>query len=190
MSPYWIVFGKACHLPNIELTRLSSNATWPTTKPENKGSSNYKNWTNFAWKPVRTPRSINPEEGVPSRPESKLCSRWDGPFVITNIFPYGVVELKDENTKNTFQVNGHQEGPAPTVGEMENISLMEPASPNDTPWASLRIPSVFIFVFFYFQNKTVNQVCADSGSISAGSGPTSLTTSQSQKTKINLNLRG
>ncbi|RDY03214.1 hypothetical protein CR513_13239, partial [Mucuna pruriens] len=35
--------------------------------------------------------------------ESKLRSRWDGPFVITNVFPYGVVELKDENTKNTFQ---------------------------------------------------------------------------------------
>ncbi|RDY10705.1 hypothetical protein CR513_04740, partial [Mucuna pruriens] len=39
---------------------------------------------------------------------SKLHSRWDGPFVITNIFPYGVVELKDEHTNSTFQVNGHQ----------------------------------------------------------------------------------
>ncbi|RDY00912.1 putative mitochondrial protein, partial [Mucuna pruriens] len=28
----------------------------------------------------------------------KLRSRWDGPFVITNVFPYGVVELKDEHT--------------------------------------------------------------------------------------------
>ncbi|RDX97069.1 hypothetical protein CR513_20196, partial [Mucuna pruriens] len=42
------------------------------------------------------------------------------------------VELKDENTKNTFQINGHQikcfhEGLASTVGEMESISLMEPA---------------------------------------------------------------
>ncbi|RDX95481.1 hypothetical protein CR513_21997, partial [Mucuna pruriens] len=38
----------------------------------------------------------------------KLRSRWDGPFVFTNIFPYGVVELKDEHTNSTFQVNGHQ----------------------------------------------------------------------------------
>ncbi|RDX69866.1 Gypsy retrotransposon integrase-like protein 1, partial [Mucuna pruriens] len=33
----------------------------------------------------------------------KLRSGWDGPFVITNIFPYGVVELKDEHTNSTFQ---------------------------------------------------------------------------------------
>ncbi|RDY03753.1 hypothetical protein CR513_12613, partial [Mucuna pruriens] len=33
----------------------------------------------------------------------KLHSRWNGPFVITNVFPYGVVELKDEHTNNTFQ---------------------------------------------------------------------------------------
>ncbi|RDX81565.1 hypothetical protein CR513_37738, partial [Mucuna pruriens] len=32
----------------------------------------------------------------------KLHSRWDGPFVITNVFPYGVVKLKDEHTNNTF----------------------------------------------------------------------------------------
>ncbi|RDX80260.1 hypothetical protein CR513_39208, partial [Mucuna pruriens] len=104
--------------PNIKLTRLSRNATWPTTKPKNKGSSNYTNWTNFAWKPMRTLGSI-----------SKLHSRWDGLFVITNVFPYGVVELKDENPNNTFKVNGHQiklfhKGPTPIVGEMESISLM------------------------------------------------------------------
>ncbi|RDX76429.1 hypothetical protein CR513_43571, partial [Mucuna pruriens] len=68
----------------------------------------------------------------------KLRSRWDGPFVITNVFPYGAVELKDEHTNNTFQVNRHQiklfhEGPVPTMGDMETILLMEPAQPNDTP---------------------------------------------------------
>ncbi|RDX94194.1 hypothetical protein CR513_23450, partial [Mucuna pruriens] len=72
------------------------------------------------------------KEGVSSRPESKLRSRWDGPFVITNVFPYGVVELKDENTNNTFQVNRHHlkefhELPTPTVGEVESILLVEPA---------------------------------------------------------------
>ncbi|RDX90371.1 hypothetical protein CR513_27778, partial [Mucuna pruriens] len=68
----------------------------------------------------------------------KLCSRWDGPFVITNVFSYGLVELKDENTNNTFQVNRHQiklfhESPTPTAGDLETISLMEPTSPDDTP---------------------------------------------------------
>ncbi|RDY14621.1 Retrovirus-related Pol polyprotein from transposon 17.6, partial [Mucuna pruriens] len=68
----------------------------------------------------------------------KLRSRWDGPFVITNVFPYDVVELKDEHTNSIFQVNGHQlklfhEGLAPIVGDMETISLMEPAPSDDTP---------------------------------------------------------
>ncbi|RDX69700.1 Pro-Pol polyprotein, partial [Mucuna pruriens] len=68
---------------------------------------------------------------------SRLCSKWDGPFVITDVFPYGVVELKDEHTNNTFQVNGHQiklfrEGPAPTMGKIETISLMELAPSDDT----------------------------------------------------------
>ncbi|RDY00263.1 Retrovirus-related Pol polyprotein from transposon 17.6, partial [Mucuna pruriens] len=38
----------------------------------------------------------------------KLHSRWDGPFVITNVFPFGVVEVRDEANNKTFQVNGHQ----------------------------------------------------------------------------------
>ncbi|RDX94451.1 hypothetical protein CR513_23164, partial [Mucuna pruriens] len=68
----------------------------------------------------------------------KLHSRWDRPFVITNVFTYDAVELKDETTNSTFQVNRHQlkifhEGPMLLVGEMERISLMEPAMPNDTP---------------------------------------------------------
>ncbi|RDX66639.1 hypothetical protein CR513_54577, partial [Mucuna pruriens] len=67
----------------------------------------------------------------------KLRSRGDGPFVITNIFPHGVVQLKNEHTNNTFQVNGHQiksfhEGPAPTINDMEIISLVEPAPPDGT----------------------------------------------------------
>ncbi|RDY10010.1 hypothetical protein CR513_05540, partial [Mucuna pruriens] len=67
----------------------------------------------------------------------KLRSRWDGPFVIINIFPNGAVQLKDEHSSSTFQVNGHQikpfhEGPAPIIGDMEIISLMEPAPPNGT----------------------------------------------------------
>ncbi|RDY05963.1 gag-pol, partial [Mucuna pruriens] len=69
---------------------------------------------------------------------SKLCSRWDEPFIITNVFPYSAVELKDEHTNNTFQVNGQQiklfhEGPTSIVGDMKTISLMEPAQPDDTP---------------------------------------------------------
>ena len=37
----------------------------------------------------------------------KLRSRWLGPFVITNIFPFGAVEIKNEVTNKIFKVNGH-----------------------------------------------------------------------------------
>ncbi|GJW22831.1 reverse transcriptase domain-containing protein [Tanacetum coccineum] len=38
---------------------------------------------------------------------SKLKSRWSGPFTITEVFPYGTVELSQPNSPN-FKVNGHQ----------------------------------------------------------------------------------
>jgi len=36
----------------------------------------------------------------------KLRSKWDGPYVITKVFPYGAVEVFDEATNSTFKVNG------------------------------------------------------------------------------------
>ncbi|RDY07213.1 hypothetical protein CR513_08704, partial [Mucuna pruriens] len=67
----------------------------------------------------------------------KLRFRWDEPFVITNIFPHGAVQLKEEHTNRTFQVNGHQvkpflEGPAPIGENTEIISLVEPTPPDGT----------------------------------------------------------
>ncbi|GJX12138.1 reverse transcriptase domain-containing protein [Tanacetum coccineum] len=37
----------------------------------------------------------------------KLKSRWSGPFTITQVFPYGTVELSQANGPN-FKVNGHR----------------------------------------------------------------------------------
>ncbi|XP_076919413.1 uncharacterized protein LOC143580203 [Bidens hawaiensis] len=36
----------------------------------------------------------------------KLNSRWSGPFTITEVFPYGTIEIEDESGK--FKVNGHR----------------------------------------------------------------------------------
>ncbi|RDX99598.1 hypothetical protein CR513_17330, partial [Mucuna pruriens] len=68
----------------------------------------------------------------------KLRSKWDGPFVITNVFSYGVVEVRDEANNKNFKVNGHQiksyhKGLTPMVDEVESISLMELALSKDTP---------------------------------------------------------
>ncbi|GJS70545.1 reverse transcriptase domain-containing protein [Tanacetum coccineum] len=37
----------------------------------------------------------------------KLKSRWSGPFTITQVFPYGTIELSQANGPN-FKVNGHR----------------------------------------------------------------------------------
>jgi hypothetical protein len=38
----------------------------------------------------------------------KLRSRWIGPFVITNVFPHGAVEIQSLTTSKVFKVNGHR----------------------------------------------------------------------------------
>ncbi|XP_070672599.1 uncharacterized protein [Malus domestica] len=38
---------------------------------------------------------------------SKLNSKWIGAFVITNVFPYGAVQIQSFKTGQEFKVNGH-----------------------------------------------------------------------------------
>ncbi|GKE71448.1 hypothetical protein Tco_1529520, partial [Tanacetum coccineum] len=37
----------------------------------------------------------------------KLKSRWSGPFTVTQVFPYGTIELS-QNSGPNFKVNGHR----------------------------------------------------------------------------------
>jgi hypothetical protein len=50
----------------------------------------------------------------------KFQSKWIGPFVVTNFFPYGVVDIKSESTKGSFKVNGHR-----FKHSHENLSLVD-----------------------------------------------------------------
>ncbi|RDX65363.1 pol, partial [Mucuna pruriens] len=114
MSPYQIVFGKVCHLP----VEIEHRAYWEL---EELCLEAYENFRIYKEKLIT----------------SKLRSRWDGPFVIISVFPYGVVELRDEANNRNFKVNGHQikayhEGPNLIGGEVESISLMEPNIREDT----------------------------------------------------------
>ncbi|KAM1944663.1 hypothetical protein ACFX15_012866 [Malus domestica] len=38
----------------------------------------------------------------------KLRSKWIGPFVVTNVFPYGAVQVKSLRNDDEFKVNGHR----------------------------------------------------------------------------------
>ena len=38
----------------------------------------------------------------------KLRSRWIGPFVVSNVFSYGAVEITSLETNKVLKVNGHR----------------------------------------------------------------------------------
>ncbi|RDY14411.1 hypothetical protein CR513_00515, partial [Mucuna pruriens] len=130
MSLYLIIFGKAYHLP----VELEHKRKFQLQELDELCLEAYENSRIYKQKKVLL---FNSRLKLIA---GKLRSRWDEPFVITNIFPYGAIELKDEHTNNTFQVNGHKikpfhEGPVPPVGDIESISLMELA-----PWTTLVKP--------------------------------------------------
>ncbi|RDX96285.1 hypothetical protein CR513_21070, partial [Mucuna pruriens] len=100
-------------------TGQSRSATWPTTKPAKKGNCSYWNWKSYAWKLMKTlgskkKRILRKEFRVNQKVllfcsrlkliAGKLHSRWDKPFVVTNVFPYGAVELRDEANNQNFKV--------------------------------------------------------------------------------------
>ena len=61
----------------------------------------------------------------------KLRFRWDGPFVVTNIFPHGAVEIKSEATNKVFKVNGHRLKNFYEVAyenHVEEVQLQEPST--------------------------------------------------------------
>jgi hypothetical protein len=59
----------------------------------------------------------------------KLRSRWIGPFVVSNVFPYGAVEITSLETNKVLKVNGHRLKPFYEGWTAELTASVELAKP-------------------------------------------------------------
>ncbi|RDX64561.1 hypothetical protein CR513_56869, partial [Mucuna pruriens] len=148
MSLYQIVFGKTCHL-SVE---IEHQAYWAVKR----GNYSCRSWMSCAWKLMRTLESTR--ERI-LRKEfrfgqkvllfhsrlklivSKLCSRWDGPFIVTKVFSYSVVKVNGHHLKPYYEgLNLSLK-----VSEVEIILLIKPIILED---ALEEIPDFECIVFY------------------------------------------